>query len=477
MQIKTDGFLKCKHEIFKEKVTGRSLKHNALSNSEFHNMKTATKNYKYFTLASTILMFAVPIISILIYGWDFVSGVEQVPVVLYLEPAGYSFIIWVLIYLGFLCLGIFQTIPSLSKELRFEDARPYIIISALANVAWIISARFNEMWIMFICTLLILFCLIRMAKLLELGKPSSNIYERLMVKLPLGAYFGWITLIAPLSTTGFLIYNLGLELPSSLNPELISVFALTGFVTLVLILLFQKRINFSYLIVIIWGLFAIFIANLGTSNLVGFTALGMSIGLLITFLIIDRQRVELEKMKMEMIALRNQVNPHFLFNNLNTLSSLIPLESRAAHQYLEKLANFYRFVVNQKNEHLIPLSNEIKGVRQYVDILKERFGEHLKVHINHDDIEQKLILQLLVENAVKHNSMSSNQPLTITISPSQDLKYLKIENNKNERFTSLKSTGIGLKNIKTRYGYYTKRKILVESHPHRFLVQIPLIEK
>ena len=450
-------------------------------NSSRDTDHTVMKAYMpYIALASTILMFASPVVSIALYGWNFVSNVEPLPSLFYLEPAGYSFIIWGLIYLGFLALGIYQVLPNQLRDKRFVRARKFIMASALVNIAWILAARMNLMWIMLLCTVIILYALIRLAALLELGKPSYDIRERLWVKVPIGAYFGWITLITPLSATGFLLYKFGWTTPSFLTPELWSVVALVGFFALVLVLLLRQQVNLSYLIVVIWGLFAIFISNLGNSHLVGFTALGLSMGLLITFFIVDRQQVELSKVKMELTALRNQVNPHFLFNNLNTLSNMIPLESKGAHQYLEKLANFYRYVVNQKDEHLIPLARELEGITQYIGILRERFGDHLKVDIQCQGIEKKLILplslQLLLENAVKHNSLTAKEPLFVKIYPTTDLSHLKIENNKNERINTLKSTGIGLKNIEQRYRYYTKKKIQIENLNNHFIVLIPLID-
>ncbi len=195
--------------------------------------------------------------------------------------------------------------------------------------------------------------------------------------------------------------------------------------------------------------------------------------------IIDRERIETEHVQTELTNLRNQINPHFLFNSLNTLMNLIPTNPEVAMNYLSKLSKFYRYAVNAQEEKLIPLSKEIEFAKLYIDLLKERFRDALEVTINIDKDSGQMIpplsLQLLLENAVKHNVVSKDLPLIVEISFDELAGELVVTNNIQKKLDSVSSTGIGLDNIKKRFRYFTERPVKVIQDIERFQVSLPTI--
>ena len=179
-------------------------------------------------------------------------------------------------------------------------------------------------------------------------------------------------------------------------------------------------------------------------------------------------------------ALRNQSQPHFLFNSFNTLRDIIDQESKDdAKQFVDKLSNVYRFILESGNENLIPLNKEIAFAQAYIYIQKERFGENLKVNWNTDSgTENNLIapmsLQLLLENAIKHNIVSKTKPLEINISTSNNT--LIVKNLIQPKSTKLPSTKLGLINIEKRYNLLSDRSIKINNDGRSFEVILPLLK-
>lgn len=429
----------------------------------------------YLTLVGTLSMIVWPYLITLIFGFPFKNGVN-----IFIEPASYSFGVFYLIHIGCIALGVYQAQPKLWSNPKFIQIRKYLLLNILGHNLWILAiALAAPTWQVFFGTV-VLYTLFRLARIAEIGKASKNPKEQYLVKVPLSIYFGWITIIFPVALIGFFIHKWQIAPERLPNMELISVLVLIGAFLVVIVQFLKRQVDLAYILVIIWGLFAIFIANMDMRQSVAFSALGLSVGLLVTYFIVERQQMELSKIEMELTALRNQVNPHFLFNNLNTLANLIPLESENAHNYLDKLAKFYRYIVSQREEHLIPLEEELAGVKNYIAILKERFGENLQVQINCSEAFSKTVLplslQLLIENAVKHNVISDNQQLSVHIFVDQNGSQLNIENNINERMHELESTGMGLSNIQQRYKHFTNEQIKIESKLDKFCVRLPLME-
>jgi ligand-binding sensor domain-containing protein len=191
-------------------------------------------------------------------------------------------------------------------------------------------------------------------------------------------------------------------------------------------------------------------------------------------------RLQKENIEFQFETLKSQVNPHFLFNSFNTLISIIESTPTLAVEYVERLSEFFRNIVNVRDKNLILLSEEIGLLDNYIFIQKKRYGDCLKLETNiGGDIKNStfiapLTLQLLAENAIKHNAISKETPLVISIE-SIDGK-LCIRNNINPKMSPENSTGFGLENINKRYELLTKVKVEVIREDKYFLVYIPLLK-
>jgi LytS/YehU family sensor histidine kinase len=191
--------------------------------------------------------------------------------------------------------------------------------------------------------------------------------------------------------------------------------------------------------------------------------------------ILERQNVECQ-----LEGLRNQVNPHFLFNSLNTLVYLIPENPDKAIRFVQKLSKVYRFVLESRDAKIIPLSEELEFLNAYTYLLKERFGDNLHIHIEDLTSEASsgivpLSLQMLFENAIKHNIISQEKPLYIDVFTKND--HLYIQNNNQKKNQVSDSTGVGLQNICDRYRMLTDQEIIIDVNDRFFSVALPLIKE
>ena len=192
------------------------------------------------------------------------------------------------------------------------------------------------------------------------------------------------------------------------------------------------------------------------------------------------EQLQQEYLQMRLQALKSQVNPHFLFNSLSVLSSLIHVSPETSERFIIQLAQAYRYILEQKDAELVELKEELEFLDAYFFLLQIRFGNKiiLKKNIELTITDWKvppLTLQLLVENAVKHNKMSSTQPLTIELLARKN--KIEVTNNHLPRENRDHSTGIGLNNIINRMAYVTGEKILITHNEKQFSVVIPLIKK
>ncbi len=189
-------------------------------------------------------------------------------------------------------------------------------------------------------------------------------------------------------------------------------------------------------------------------------------------------QLQKENLEMQYQQLKNQINPHFLFNSLNVLTSLIHKDSDLATAYTQKLAEIYRYVLSQDNKKVIFVEDELEFIKTYMEILQIRFGEnlHCTFELNKEDA-QKLIppmsLQLLIENAVKHNVITAKHPLSIEIY--SEGGYLHVRNNISPRISTEKSTGIGLKNLEKKYKILSNQRIITQKSENYFSVKLPLL--
>ena len=179
-------------------------------------------------------------------------------------------------------------------------------------------------------------------------------------------------------------------------------------------------------------------------------------------------------------ALKNQLDPHFLFNSLNVLTSLIEENPDSAQKFTTSLSKVYRYVLEQKNKDLVTVDEELDFARTYMSLLKMRFEDSIVFEIPEkaNDPESKVVplsLQLLLENAVKHNMVTTSKPLHIKIYEHNG--NLVVENNLQTKQIVKKSSGVGLENIKQRYQLLTTRTVNINQQADSFAVAIPMLTK
>jgi sensor histidine kinase YesM len=189
-------------------------------------------------------------------------------------------------------------------------------------------------------------------------------------------------------------------------------------------------------------------------------------------------QLQKESFQAQLEALKNQVDPHFLFNSLNVLSSLIHLDADRAVRFLGQLSEVYRALLDTGAQTLVPLRNEMGLVRAYAHLMETRFGEAL--HVEWDvpaAWEQALVpptaVQMLLENAIKHNGSTARKPLRIKVSVAAGM--LVVENNRQPRTDVLASTHTGLQNIQRRYQHLTDRPVDILPTRESFIVRLPLL--
>ncbi len=199
---------------------------------------------------------------------------------------------------------------------------------------------------------------------------------------------------------------------------------------------------------------------------------------------LKQARQESEKLRMlslqsQLDTLKQQVNPHFLFNSLNALGSLIEEDPMQARVFLEELSTVYRYLLRANEQNLTSLSTELDFIHSYYHLLKTRYGAGLSLDVRVGEAFQThllppLTLQLLVENAVKHNVVSADQPLCIRISVNEN-GHLTVCNTLQRKMVRVQSTGIGLTNILTKYQMLGKPAPIVQETDNQFVVSIPLL--
>ena len=190
------------------------------------------------------------------------------------------------------------------------------------------------------------------------------------------------------------------------------------------------------------------------------------------------EKLKEEKISVELNALKSQVNPHFLFNSFNVLSGLIDEDPSKAQKFLGGLSKIYRYILEQRNEDLITLRKELEFAQQYLKLQKTRFEDsvHVDINVPESDLDKKvpsLSLQLLLENAIKHNAFDEKEPLQIEILKSD--KGLEVSNNVKKRNHINGSNGIGLENIGKRYDLHNIDGFRYGIEEERFNVVLPLI--
>ena len=179
-------------------------------------------------------------------------------------------------------------------------------------------------------------------------------------------------------------------------------------------------------------------------------------------------------------SLKNQIDPHFLFNSLNVLSSLIEENPESAQKFTTSLSKVYRYVLEQKDKELVSVAEELKFAKTYMNLLKMRFENSITFEIpeGFDNEEAKVVplsLQLLLENCIKHNIVSEPKPLHVKITIENN--QLVVTNNLQKKEVLSDRKGVGLQNIVNRYAILTKRTVLVEENEQEFKIFLPILTK
>lgn len=196
--------------------------------------------------------------------------------------------------------------------------------------------------------------------------------------------------------------------------------------------------------------------------------------------LIETEQLKKMNLQSQLDSLKNQVNPHFLFNSLNVLSSLIHSNADKASEFLDEMSKVYRYLLRSNENELISLADELDFVSSFFHMLKTRYGEGIELVIDvNSDTHQLLIppltLQMLVENAVKHNTILKSSPLRIKIFAGDD-KWLKVENNIQKKLSKILSNKIGLQNISAKYRLLNQPEVLITESAELFTVCLPIIK-
>ena len=192
------------------------------------------------------------------------------------------------------------------------------------------------------------------------------------------------------------------------------------------------------------------------------------------------EQLNIAKAQAELEALKNQIDPHFIFNSLNTLSFLITRDPQNARLYNDTLARVYRYILSNKEKDMVLLREEIEFISNYFYLLKIRFGDAISMIIEITDLSSEdflippISMQALVENAIKHNEFNDKTPLIISVSISSN--YVIIKNIINPKNYPSPTSKIGLGNLDHRYKLITKRNIIIENNFKSFAVKLPIIK-
>lgn len=194
---------------------------------------------------------------------------------------------------------------------------------------------------------------------------------------------------------------------------------------------------------------------------------------------VENERLKQQSLQNELMALKNQIDPHFLFNSLNSLTSLIR-ENEKATKFVKKLSHMYRYILQSGESDLVSVREELKFTESYTHLIRTRYRDRFSIDIQIDDqfLDQDippLALQLLVENAVKHNEISTNNPLTVRIYLKEGSIY--VENRIQPRTVLKEGTKNGLLNLKKRYVLLLKKEVKVHTENNIFAVELPLVKK
>jgi sensor histidine kinase YesM len=191
-------------------------------------------------------------------------------------------------------------------------------------------------------------------------------------------------------------------------------------------------------------------------------------------------QLDKERLQAELTAVKGELEPHFVFNSLTTLSHLISIDAEKAQMFTHKLAMVYKYLLINKDKELISIEDELNFIDNYFYLLRIRYDDKVSLHFNFKKEDEATLiipcsLQLLIENAIKHNHFTESDPLRIVISLNGE--YLKVENNTKRKNFAVESTKVGLSKLRTHYKLLCNKNILTYEIDSRFIVKLPLIKQ
>ncbi|NWJ51060.1 MAG: histidine kinase [Bacteroidetes bacterium] len=221
----------------------------------------------------------------------------------------------------------------------------------------------------------------------------------------------------------------------------------------------------------------------GLKYLIFFTVLGIVIINSLRFFkswkqsAVNEEKLKREKLAIEYESLKYQVNPHFLFNSLTALSSLVYTDQQKAVIFIREFSNVFRYVLECREKEVVDFVTEKKLLESVSYLNQIRYDDSLQIKLNLTDATDKFVipmaLQMLLENAIKHNAISESKPLKVEISEEEG--YVVVRNNLQPKKSEIISNQIGLENIKSRYKYLSDKDVLIEKTNEQFVVKIPIL--
>jgi sensor histidine kinase YesM len=190
----------------------------------------------------------------------------------------------------------------------------------------------------------------------------------------------------------------------------------------------------------------------------------------------ENEQLKKNELELQNRALKSQLNPNFLFNNLNTFSNLIQQDQLIANEFLKEMSDMYRYILKTTDKEVVPLKDEIQFAENYNRLLKKRFGKNFNYSIEVNDLNYMLppiSLHLLLENIVKHNRIDNEHPMSFTIKQREN--YLCVENRVSLK-NNVDSTKKGLYILAEQYRFLTKKTIVISNKNNLFLVKLPLLK-
>ena len=254
---------------------------------------------------------------------------------------------------------------------------------------------------------------------------------------------------------------------------LITTVAYTVLTVLAIMLLWEKVMNFDigdYFMPIAFALIITFLISLFMH--------GREFLLRWRKSIVHAAGLEKESALSQYESLKNQVNPHFLFNSLNALTHLVYEDQDKAAKFIKQLSEVYRYVLDSREKEVVSLEEELKFLEAYLFLQQIRFGDKLRINVKFNEVKSfiaPLALQMLIENAIKHNVISEEEPLSIRLY--MERSFLVVENDLHKKnILPDSSGGLGLQNIKRRYEFLSKEKVVVDEGEGKFVVKLPMLE-